>query len=84
MTTAALVNNADAGFWSVNKGWELNGYLIVIAAAVAVTGPGVYSLDHLLGLHQLAGPVVGGGAVLVGIVGGWLRWTTRDRSGEGG
>ena len=82
MTTAALVNHAEAGFWSVNKGWELNGYLIVVAAAVAVTGPGAYSLDHLLGLQQLAGPVVGGGAVLLGIVGGWLRWVTRDRSGE--
>ncbi|TVP67783.1 MAG: DoxX family membrane protein [Nitriliruptor sp.] len=84
MTTAALVNNAEAGFWSVNKGWELNGYLIVVAAAVAVTGPGAYSLDHLLGLQQLAGPVVGIGAVLVGVVGGWLRWATRDRAAEGG
>jgi putative oxidoreductase len=79
MTTAALVNNAEAGFWSVNKGWELNGYLIVVAAAVAVAGPGAYSVDHLLGLEQLAGPVVGGGAVLLGIAGGWLRWISRDR-----
>ncbi len=40
MTTAAFVNNADNGFWSANKGWELNLYLIVVAVAVAITGPG--------------------------------------------
>ncbi len=78
MTTAALVNNAESGFWSVHKGWELNGYLIAVALALAVTGPGAYSLDHLLGFEALAGPVVGGGAVVLGIVGGWLRWATRD------
>ena len=81
MTTAALVNNDAAGFWSVAKGWELNGYLIAVAAALAVTGPGRYSLDHLLGLDHLAGPVIGGVAVLLGILGGWVRWITRDTSG---
>ena len=44
MTTAGFVNNADGGFWSVRKGWELNGYLVVVATAVAITGPGVVSL----------------------------------------
>lgn len=83
MTTAALVNNADAGFWSVNKGWELNGYLIAVALAVAVTGPGAYSLDHALGLTGFAGPLIGGSAVLLGIVAGWLRWATRDRGATG-
>ncbi len=78
MTTAALVNNAEAGFWSVSKGWELNGYLIVIAATVAVAGPGAYSLDHALGLERFAGPLLGGGAVLLGVLGGWARWASRD------
>ena len=82
MTTAALVNNAEHGFWSVAKGWELNGYLVVVAAAVAVAGPGVWSLDAALGLGPGGRPVagaLGAAAVLVGIAGGWLRWTTRDR-----
>jgi putative oxidoreductase len=83
MTTAALVNNAQAGFWSVAKGWELNGCLIVVAAAVAVAGPGTLSLDAVLDLPGLLGVatdgVVGATAVLVGGLGGWLRWVTRRR-----
>ncbi|TVR35673.1 MAG: DoxX family protein [Nitriliruptor sp.] len=77
MTTAALVNNASKGFWSAGNGWELNGYLIVIAFAVAITGPGAYSLDAALGLEVLWGPVPAVAALVAGVAGGWLRWTTR-------
>ncbi len=82
MTTAALVNNAENGFWSVAKGWELNGYLIVVALAVAVAGPGRLSLDAVLGVGPGGEPLAGavaGAVVAVGIAGGWLRWVTRDR-----
>ncbi len=79
MTTAALVNRAEKGFWSAGNGWELNGYLIVIPAAVALAGPGAYSLDALLGLEQLSGPVPALAAALAGIGSGWLRWATRTR-----
>ena len=82
MTTAAFVNNAEGGFWSVYKGWELNGYLIAVALAVAVAGPGAYSLDAVLGLEELSGLVPGLLAGLVGIVLGWGRWATRERSPE--
>jgi putative oxidoreductase len=78
MTVAALVNHADNGFWSAKKGWELNGYLIVVAVAVAVTGPGAYSLDALLGLEKLAGPLVGLVVLVLGAGSGWLRWATRS------
>jgi putative oxidoreductase len=82
MTTAALVNNAENGFWSVAKGWELNGYLIVVATAVAITGPGALSLDAALGLPSLLGVptdgVVGVAVVGLGVLGGWLRWITRS------
>ncbi len=77
MTTAAFVNNASKGFWSAGNGWELNGYLIVIPFAVAITGPGAYSLDAALGLEVLWGPVPAAIALVVGVAGGWLRWTTR-------
>jgi len=84
MTTAAFVNNAAAGFWSVAKGWELNGYLIVVAAALAIAGPGLLSLDAALELPSRLGialdGAVGAGAVLVGLLGGWSRWSTRSRS----
>ena len=81
MTTAAFVNNAENGYWSVVKGWELNGYLVVVAAALAVAGPGALSLDALLDVPGLLGVgldgVLGAAAVTVGVLGGWLRWVTR-------
>lgn len=80
MTTAAFVNNAEGGFWSVRKGWELNGYLIVVAAALAIVGPGRFSLDHALGLSELWGVVPGALAVAAGIGAGSLRWMSRSRS----
>lgn len=83
MTVAALVNNADNGFWSVRKGWEINGYLIAVAWAVATTGPGRWSIDAALGI-DLSGVVPGLLALVVGVVGGWLRWVTRDTSPDGG
>jgi putative oxidoreductase len=85
MTTAAFVNNAESGFWSVAKGWELNGYLIVVATALAVAGPGALALDALLDVPGRIGlrldGAVGSGAVLVAAAGGWLRWVTRRRDG---
>lgn len=83
MTTAAFVNNHDNGFWSASKGWELNGYLIVVAVAVAIIGPGAYSLDHALGLDALHGLVPGLLAGAVGFLGGAARWATRDTAGRG-
>jgi len=81
MTTAALVNRAEHGFWSVDKGWELNGYLIVVALALAVTGPGALSLDAALGIGALVGTsldgALGAAAVGLGVGGGWVRWATR-------
>lgn len=81
MTVAALVNNAENGFWSVRKGWEINGYLIAVAWAVATAGPGAYSLDRLLDIH-VAGLLPGLAALLLGAGGGWLRWATRSRAAE--
>jgi putative oxidoreductase len=84
MTTAAFVNNAEAGFWSVAKGWELNGYLIVVATALAIAGPGRLSVDALIDLSGRVGfpltGAVGGLLVALAVLGGWLRWATRDRA----
>jgi putative oxidoreductase len=84
MTVAALVNRAEGGFWSASKGWELNGYLIVVAWAVATTGPGRYSLDHALGLPIPVGVVPGLVVLAAGTGLGWLRWATRERPTDGG
>jgi putative oxidoreductase len=87
MTTAAFVNGQEHGFWSVDKGWELNGYLIVVATGLAVAGPGALSIDRALGLDALpvvgvllAPGLVGVLLVTVGVLGGWLRWATRRRA----
>jgi putative oxidoreductase len=77
MSTAAFVNNAEGGFWSVSKGWELNGYLIVVAWALATTGPGRWSLDAVLGLGGLSGFVPGLLALVAGAGLGYARWATR-------
>lgn len=84
MTVAAYVNGTENGFWSVSKGWELNGYLIVVAWALATTGPGSLSLDalvtaRLLPTGLLDGVLVGLLALALGVGGGTLRWLTRDR-----
>jgi putative oxidoreductase len=79
MTTAGLVNNVSGGFWSASKGWELNGYLVVVAWAVATAGPGRYSLDALLGLGGLSGIIPGLAALAAGMGLAWLRWSTRRR-----
>jgi putative oxidoreductase len=78
MTVAALVNRQEGGFWSASKGWELNGYLVVVAWAVATTGPGRYSIDALLGVPVPSGLVPGAVALGAGVGLGWARWATRD------
>jgi putative oxidoreductase len=57
------------GFWNTNRGYEFNLTLIASAAAIALTGPGAYSLDQALGLH-LPEPItflIGLIAVIVGV-----------------
>lgn len=85
MTVAAIVNGTEHGFWSVAKGWELNGYLIVVAWAIATTGPGVWSLDALLLDGVVPSGIVPGLLALAAGVGlGTLRWITRTRDGDTG
>jgi hypothetical protein len=40
------------------------------AIALALTGPGAYSLDALFGLHALRTPVVAWIAIAAGVIGG--------------
>jgi putative oxidoreductase len=57
------------GFWSTKRGYEFNLTLIGSVAALALTGPGTYSLDQALGIH-LPEPLtllVGTVALLVGV-----------------
>lgn len=54
MTTAGTVHG-PAGFWVTSGGFEYNAVLATVGTALAVAGPGRYSLDHVLG-HRLDRP----------------------------
>ncbi|MGW7384843.1 DoxX family protein [Streptomyces sp. NPDC054794] len=49
MTVAGTVKRPK-GLWVQNDGYEYPLVLVVISAALALTGPGRWSLDHALGL----------------------------------
>ena len=69
MTVAATVK-APKGLWVQNDGYEYPLVLILIAATLGLTGPGAFSLDALLGIHQL--PLwVGMAAATLGILAGF-------------
>ena len=57
------------GFWNGKRGYEFNLTLIAAVVAVALAGPGTYSLDQALGIH-LPEPLtllVGTAALLIGV-----------------
>ena len=56
MLVAILTVHAANGFFQTNNGWELNGFYIATAAAIAYAGNGSISLDSLVGLTVLTGP----------------------------
>src|SRR5918912_2394971 len=56
MTTAIRKVHLPNGPWVANGGWEYNAVLIAAVTALAETGPGELSLDHLLGT-QRSGPL---------------------------
>ncbi|HEY2695075.1 MAG TPA: DoxX family protein [Pseudonocardiaceae bacterium] len=67
MLVAAWTVHRANGFFSVRSGWEYNLILATIAAAVATTGAGSYSLDSVLGLTHTFSGLAG---FLIAVVGG--------------
>lgn len=59
------------GPWVSDGGYEYNAVLIVALAALAETGPGELSLDHLLGIEK-KGVAWAGAALVAGLVGSTL------------
>jgi putative oxidoreductase len=69
MLVAIALVHWPKGFWNNKGGFEFNLALLAGAVALALTGPGQYSLDALLGIH-LPEPVtfiVAAVATLIGV-----------------
>ena len=52
MAVAIAKVHGPKGFFVQNGGYEYNLVLIIAAVALALVGPGAFSLDHLLGLAR--------------------------------
>ena len=70
MVVAMLAVHAKDGFFAQSNGIELALLYAVGAAALALTGPGAYSLDALLGLDVLTSTTLAVAAVVAGLIGG--------------
>ena len=51
MLVAIVTVHLSKGFWVTRGGYEFNLTLIAAVAAVAIAGPGTYSVDQALGIH---------------------------------
>jgi putative oxidoreductase len=70
MVVAALAVHRSGGLFAMTNGVELPLLYAAGAIALALTGPGAYSLDALLGLEALWAPVTAWTAIVVGVLGG--------------
>ena len=70
MVVAALSVHWSGGLFAMTNGIELPLLYAAGAIALALTGPGAYSLDALLGLESLWTPALSWTAIAVGVVGG--------------
>ena len=70
MIVAAVSVHLKNGLFAMANGIELPLLYGAAAAALALTGPGRYSLDALLGLAPLWTPAVAWTALALGVVGG--------------
>jgi putative oxidoreductase len=68
------------GLFSMSNGIEVPLLYATGAVALALTGPGWYSLDELLGLSTLWTPAVAAIALVIGIVGGVVNLALRRPS----
>jgi putative oxidoreductase len=81
MLVAAISVHIKKGFFVTSGGYEYTLVLGVAALTLAFTGPGALSLDALsldaLVGHYLSGTLWGGGAFLVGVLGGVVALVRR-------
>ncbi len=77
MFVAGMSAHVRQGFFITSGGYEYTLVLGVAGLTLAFTGPGLFSLDALLGL-PISGTAAGIGALLVGLTGGALQLAQRQ------
>src|SRR5690606_28414768 len=79
MIVAIVTVHWNGGAFAMNNGIELPLVFAASAAALALTGPGRYSLDTLLGIGVLEDPKLAFAALAVGVAGGVGNLALRRR-----
>jgi putative oxidoreductase len=80
MIVAAVTVHRGQGFFASNNGIELPLLYAAVGVVLALTGPGPYSLDPLLGLEALWSPTVAAVALAAGVVGAVGNLAVRRRA----
>lgn len=70
LLVAAVSAHLGNGLWAQNGGYEMALVYGTVAVALALTGPGAYSVDAVLGLSWLWTPAFAWVALAVGVAGG--------------
>lgn len=84
MLVAAVSAHLANGLWGQNGGYEMALVYGMVAAALALTGPGAFSADAALGLTGLWTPAFAGIALAVGVLGGAANLAARRRPAPSG
>jgi putative oxidoreductase len=84
MIVAAVTVHWSNGYFATANGIELPVLYATVAVVLAFTGPGLFSLDALLGLETLWSPVLAALALVVGVIGGIGNLAARRRAPSGG
>jgi putative oxidoreductase len=77
MIVAAVSAHWQNGLFAMSNGIEVPLLYAAGATALALTGPGVWSLDALLGLTSLWTPAITYGAIAAGVLGGFANLAAR-------
>ena len=77
MVVAAVSVHAPHGLFAMSNGIEVPLLYGIGAAALTLSGPGLYSLDALIGVTPLWTPLVSWAALVAGILGGVLNLALR-------
>ena len=79
MLVAGVSAHARKGFFLANGGYEYTLVLGVAGLSLAFAGPGMFSVDTLVGLH-LEGALWGVAATVVGLAGGAIQLAARHQA----